>query len=100
MPPWNGMRTRNRMISTLRLSLKNALLKLRHLCAGDGSDPDLLRKLTAVENSEWFDGDWYLSRYPDVAEAGLRPAVHYLLSGAIEGRDPGIGNCQLFIFFL
>src|SRR5262249_5555283 len=32
---------------------------------------------------------WYLKTYPDVAAAGVDPAIHYLSSGAAEGRDPG-----------
>lgn len=35
-----------------------------------------------------FDPAWYLARYPDVAHAGLDPVLHYLRSGAAEGRDP------------
>lgn len=39
-----------------------------------------------------FDRDWYLSRYPDVAESGTDALLHYLTAGAAEGRDP----CSLF----
>src|SRR5262249_39882370 len=39
--------------------------------------------------SPLFDADWYLRSYPDVAAAGVDPAIHYLSSGAAEGRDPG-----------
>lgn len=35
-----------------------------------------------------FDGAWYLAAYPDVAEAGVNPLVHYLLHGRAEGRLP------------
>src|SRR5262249_29444879 len=42
-----------------------------------------------VATSEFFDRDWYLNNYPDVAMAGIDPAVHYLSNGAAEGRDPG-----------
>jgi hypothetical protein len=35
-----------------------------------------------------FDTDWYLKRYPDVAEAGLSPLTHYIESGAAAGYDP------------
>ena len=31
---------------------------------------------------------WYLERYADVAEAGIDPVLHYVRSGAHEGRDP------------
>jgi Methyltransferase domain len=42
-----------------------------------------------LASSEFFDRDWYLNNYPDVAIAGVDPAAHYLSNGAAEGRDPG-----------
>src|SRR5690606_5783129 len=41
-----------------------------------------------IHASNKFDSDWYLSRYQDVAAAGLDPITHYVLYGAAEGRDP------------
>jgi len=38
--------------------------------------------------SPLFDTDWYLSKNPDVAAAGVNPLAHYLAHGASEGRDP------------
>lgn len=35
-----------------------------------------------------FDPEFYLSKYPDVAEAGADPLSHYLEHGWKEGRDP------------
>ncbi|MGJ8570810.1 MAG: hypothetical protein ACSHXI_08925 [Hoeflea sp.] len=35
------------------------------------------------------DPEWYLKRHPDVAAAGMEAAVHYVLHGAEEGRQPG-----------
>lgn len=49
----------------------------------EASDAKELRK------SRLFDGAWYLSTYPEVAESGLSPALHYLRQGADEGKDPG-----------
>lgn len=43
----------------------------------------------AVRSSPHFDGPWYLTAYPDVADAGVDPALHYLGAGASEGRSPG-----------
>ena len=40
-------------------------------------------------NSSFFDAEWYLARYPDVALAGVDPERHFLLHGGLEGRDPG-----------
>jgi O-antigen biosynthesis protein len=46
-------------------------------------------KIESINNSVFFDRDWYISSYKDVAESGMNPAQHYLDYGAIEGRDPG-----------
>src|SRR5437762_1281915 len=39
-----------------------------------------------IERSGWFDRDWYLATYPDVAGD---PLHHYFAFGAKEGRNPG-----------
>ncbi|MEN0653300.1 MULTISPECIES: hypothetical protein [Hyphobacterium] len=41
-----------------------------------------------------FDGQWYLAANPDVAEAGLDPALHYVAAGAREGRAAGPGEAR------
>jgi len=51
---------------------------------GDG-DPHV----AMIEESGYFDAAWYVASYPDVAEAGERPAVHYLYHGGREGRAAG-----------
>jgi glycosyltransferase involved in cell wall biosynthesis len=35
-----------------------------------------------------FDQDYYLARYPDVAEAEIDPLLHFLAMGWLQGRDP------------
>lgn len=45
--------------------------------------------LRLMHESGFFDAGWYLSNNPDVARSGVDPALHYLLHGAFEGRDPG-----------
>lgn len=47
--------------------------------------PDQARLLV---DKEIVEPDWYLERHPDVAAAGMDPALHYLLHGAEEGRIP------------
>ena len=37
----------------------------------------------------YFDVKWYLTKYPDVAAAGVNPVEHYFRFGASEGRNPG-----------
>jgi Methyltransferase domain len=48
-----------------------------------------LAKEMALRESLYFDADWYLKKYPDVAESGMDPVIHYIQFGASEGRDPG-----------
>jgi glycosyltransferase involved in cell wall biosynthesis len=47
------------------------------------SDADRIRA------SGLFDAEWYLSHNADVAAAGLPPFLHFMASGALEGRSPG-----------
>jgi O-antigen biosynthesis protein len=47
------------------------------------------RHVALLESSGLFDRDWYLGRNPDVAAAAIDPLLHYLTTGAGEGRDPG-----------
>ena len=49
----------------------------------------LLEQIRIVSESEYFDRQWYLNTYPDVAVSGIDPAKHYLKHGWIEGRNPG-----------
>ncbi|HEX5961179.1 MAG TPA: hypothetical protein VFY97_08030 [Rhodanobacteraceae bacterium] len=65
--------------------------RLRKL-VGRQPSPEVLaetRLVQMIEASPRFDARWYLEHNPDVAEAGAHPALHYLLSGGAEGRDPG-----------
>ena len=45
-------------------------------------------RLERIKASFLFDADWYLDRYRDVRDAGIDPALHYLVHGGVEGRDP------------
>lgn len=49
----------------------------------------LAQQLELIRESHLFDSDWYLATYPDVAEARIDPASHYLGEGWREGRNPG-----------
>lgn len=46
------------------------------------------RSLQVLRGEGGVDANWYRYRNPDVAESGIDPALHYLLYGAYEGRDP------------
>jgi hypothetical protein len=50
--------------------------------------PDPAGEAALIRNSGLFDRDYYLARYPDVAESGLDPVDHYLRIGAAKGYDP------------
>lgn len=41
-----------------------------------------------IEDSELFDIDYYITKYPDVKASGIEPIYHYLCFGAYEGRNP------------
>jgi hypothetical protein len=43
----------------------------------------------AHDPNPYFDVKWYLTKYPDVAAAGVNPVEHYYRFGASEGRNPG-----------
>ena len=45
-------------------------------------------RVNALRASGFFDEDWYLRQYPDVAKTGDDPVEHYLRYGAAEGRNP------------
>jgi hypothetical protein len=49
----------------------------------------LSKEIALLLNSEYFDADWYLITYPDVAAEHVNPAEHYITHGAKEGRIPG-----------
>jgi len=48
----------------------------------------LFEQICIVSESDYFDRQWYLNSYPDVAALGVDPAKHYLKHGWIEGRNP------------
>ncbi|AMJ88203.1 glycosyltransferase [Alteromonas sp. Mac1] len=41
-----------------------------------------------MTNKEYFDPEWYLKQYPDVAAAGVDPKIHFDKYGREEGRLP------------
>lgn len=63
----------------LRANVQNAML-LRRIRRRKGGE-ELL--------AEYFDPADYLRRYPDVAESGISPLLHYTYCGFTENRDPG-----------
>ncbi len=47
------------------------------------------KQINVIRSSDFFDSDWYLKQYPDVAKENFDPVKHYVLYGAAEGRNPG-----------
>ena len=47
------------------------------------------KELIAIRNSAFFDTEFYLNSNLDVRAAGMDAALHYLVCGGREGRDPG-----------
>lgn len=45
-------------------------------------------RLERLGASPWFDADWYLATYPQVAGAGVSPYEHYLREGETQGFKP------------
>lgn len=53
-------------------------------------DPDSVpSEFDVLNSSGLLDEEWYQLAYPDVLQAGIGAARHYLTSGAAENRDPG-----------
>lgn len=64
----------------------NAFLKqgsLRYL----PKDMRIKQRIALMERHSLFDAAWYLEKNPDVAQAGVDPAEHYVLHGLREGRS-------------
>lgn len=46
------------------------------------------RKAYTLRKTDLFDPLWYVRMNPDVKDAGIDPAFHYVRHGATEGREP------------
>ena len=71
--------------------LNFALLRLVRLPKAWSLIPSKLRvkrQQVLLERTGLFDRTWYLTRYEDVAKAGLNPERHFIRHGAVEGRAP------------
>lgn len=56
--------------------------------------PDLqTSELDIIKNSPFFDEEYYYRERPDVREAGVDAAWHYLCAGWKEGADPSLRFC-------
>ena len=55
---------------------------------GEWGQPAILDVIKYIIDSRLFDGDFYLSCYPDIAAAGVDPFDHFFRYGFQEGRCP------------
>lgn len=59
----------------------------------------LKKQIQLITQSSLFDEQWYLNTYPDLKGSIIEPALHYLLYGVAEGRNPSAGfNTMNYIF--
>ncbi|MGV1792737.1 glycosyltransferase family 4 protein [Rhizobium sp. A37_96] len=76
---------------TARLSRLNPLV--HYLMQGRQQSLEIhsppLNAAGRIRTSGLFDDNWYGARYPDVADSGLSPLLHYLIYGASQGHSPG-----------
>lgn len=71
--------------SLIKTPLKKAGRSLRNLMPRYHRQ---LKHAKLVQNSSYFDSNWYLRNNRDVASKGTDPLEHFLLYGAFEGRAP------------
>jgi glycosyltransferase involved in cell wall biosynthesis/uncharacterized protein YbaR (Trm112 family) len=78
-------------VETRKLSISGKLKQFFSKVAArtGGAKPEKDIHAEAIASSIYFDREWYLEQYPDVAAEGLDPVLHFLLHGGEEGRDPG-----------
>src|SRR3546814_607316 len=72
-----------------RLLSRFGLRRLMRRVRRNGERHDLRAQLEAIRSSRWFDAAWYLDAYPDVRDAGMDPAGHYIEFGWKDARNPG-----------
>ena len=50
---------------------------------------DINQQIELIKNSDYFDENWYLHKYPEVKNNYKNIVAHYLLQGYKEGKSPG-----------
>ncbi|WP_409523325.1 hypothetical protein [Nitrincola sp. MINF-07-Sa-05] len=95
----NDQLKRHLAASELRIQLLNHQLSEQKRLSGlNRIERSLLKKkqlakAEEINQCEWFDAQWYLDQYPDIASdqrLSSNPALHYLRFGAFEGRNPSV----------
>ena len=65
-----------------------SFLKFLRRGANAQSDRRLKEELQIIQTTDLFNEQWYLTAYPDVQKSGMSGAMHYVLHGANENRNP------------
>jgi glycosyltransferase involved in cell wall biosynthesis len=79
-------RVRERGYDMLKMAVWAATFRLGRRLAHRAEVRD---RLLMISRSQFFDREWYLASYPDVAATGMDPALHFVLRGGAERRNPG-----------
>ena len=79
-------RARERSRGSIRSASRSFWKSRAKAAAPPLADP---KDLEAIRNSLFFNSAHYLEMNSDVRAAGVDPALHYLVHGGREGRDPG-----------
>ncbi len=80
-----------RVDNSLPQFIDRILLRLRHRRRLQRSEAAERQRSEAAERQQIqseFDREFYLTTYPDVAQAGMDPLTHFIRYGWREGRDP------------
>jgi hypothetical protein len=82
---------------TYALIHNSGLFDLAWFCGAYGADPETALAdwcATGWQQGQkpnlYFDTNWYLSYYPDVAAEAVNPLLHYIRHGQGEGRRPSL----------
>lgn len=80
-------------VNTIRNSVSRTIgiIVARQLGYAEDQRPsraDLPRLAEQLMLMGFFDRDWYLKRHPDVSNARMDAAIHYVGWGMFEGREP------------
>ena len=78
----------NSLKNNLAFKAKTLLIDLKTRLRRKPTASTLKRQAELVGRSGLFNESWYLKTYPDVAEKGVDPILHYLKFGAEESRNP------------
>src|SRR6185312_14390058 len=69
-------------------SLVNTLIRRGRWLADPRRVIQIVQDAALLAQTPLFDAHWYINRYPDIAQRGIHPILHFLQHGSAEQRDP------------